>query len=169
MLSLTAQPEVWLDGDDVFTSRLIGADHYRHVNIEIAGSHGPWLVQAEYGGLSTDSAGGGHSYDGGYIAASYVLTGEHRSYDAAVGTVRSLVPNHPIGHGAGAWEVSVVRYSRLDLRDGGQGTFGHTWAASLNWYATESLRLMIGATDYSTDGDAPQSGHTVGLRMQLGW
>ncbi|MFC4349568.1 porin [Kordiimonas lipolytica] len=68
----------------------------------------------------------------------------------------------------GAWEVAV-RYSRLDLRAGGLGTYGRNWSASLNWYVTENVRLMISATDFSTDGDTHQSGHTVGLRMQFGW
>ncbi|WP_068305316.1 OprO/OprP family phosphate-selective porin, partial [Kordiimonas lacus] len=166
MLSLAAQPEAWLDGDDVFTSSLTPADRYRHANIEVAGSRGPWLIQAEYGGLRTKGTET-YTYDGGYVAASYVLTGEHRPYDAASGTVAALVPAQPLGHGAGAWEVSV-RYSRLDLQDRGQGTYGHTWAASLNWYATESLRLMIGATDFSTDGDTHQRGNTFGMRMQMG-
>jgi phosphate-selective porin OprO/OprP len=167
LVSLSASPEAWLEGDDVFSSGLVEADHYHHANVEIAGSRGPWLIQAEYGGLRTSGAQT-YSYDGGYIAVSYVLTGEHRPYDAGSGTFGGLAPDRPVGQGMGAWEIGL-RNSRLDLRDGVQGSFGHTWAASLNWQAARNIRLMLNATDFSSTRIVRKKGQTLGLRMQLSW
>lgn len=165
LLSLAAMPEAWLKGDNVFSSGLVEADSYRHANIEVAGSIGPWLLQVEYGGLHTNGKEV-RSYDGGYVAASYVLTGEHRPYAADAGTIGALVPNHPIGKGGGAWEIAA-RYSRLDLRDRAQGNYGHTWTASLNWYPVENLRLMINTAIFKAGGDVSRKGHSIGIRMQL--
>ncbi|MFC4349569.1 porin [Kordiimonas lipolytica] len=89
LLFLSARPEAWLDGGRMFASGLVEADHYRHANIELATSSGPWLFDAEYGGLRTKGREA-HSYDGGHIAASYVLTGEHRAYDAGAGKLKAF-------------------------------------------------------------------------------
>jgi len=168
LLSLSAQPEAWLDGDDVFTNGHVVANHYRHANAELATSRGAWLVQAEYGGLRPRGQQSS-AYDGGYIAASYVLTGEHRSYDAVSGALASLRPFLPVTKGgAGAWEIAA-RYSRLDLRDDEFGNSGHSWSASLNWYLSETMRLMLSVTDFSANGDSRQNGQTIGIRTQLSW
>lgn len=167
LLELAERPGAWIEGPPVFASGLVAARHYSYANAEFAVSRGPWLVQAEYGGLQTGGAET-YRYDGGYIAASYVLTGEHRPYEVASGSFASLVPGHPPGKGAGAWEIAV-RFSHLDLRDRGMGNIGESWSTSLNWYPSADVRVMLNATDFSANGFARQTGHTLGLRMQLSW
>jgi phosphate-selective porin OprO/OprP len=78
---------------------------------------------------------GDPSFWGGYIVASYVLTGEHRPYDKKVAYARRILPQRAIG----AFEL-VGRYSHVDLDDalveGGifdRGTIGINWWATRRW------------------------------------
>ncbi len=76
-------------------------------------------------------------FDGFYASASWFLTGESRSYDAAEGMFGRVIPNHPFDWGRGgwgAWEVAA-RYSQVDLDDAGVhgGRLG-MWMLGANWY-----------------------------------
>lgn len=124
--------------------------------LEFAYLNEAFRMQAEYMVLHADQQGGrSATYQGGYILAAYVLTGQVEKY--------SLVPDkqrRDVGYatfsgidlddkdrvskgGIGAWEVAA-RYSTLDLGSGHDGggrvqdvTFG------LNWYPDKNLRLMF--------------------------
>jgi hypothetical protein len=55
---------------------------------------------------------GDPDFDGYYVTAAYVLSGEHRPYDRKAGYARRVMPQ---GRG-GAWEL-MARYGRVDLDD----------------------------------------------------
>ncbi len=76
------------------------------------------------------------TFDGYYAQASYILTGETRSYRRA-----SFGRVEPVGESA--WEVAA-RYSHLDLSDGIDPIAGlqDNVTLGLNWYPTSSIRFM---------------------------
>lgn len=168
LLTISVQPENWLTGPPVFSTGEVAANHYQYADLEFSASRGPLRIDAEYAGLKT---GGfqNYNYDGGYVAATYVLTGEHRKYLVNFGVPSLLQPANPVSkQGYGAWEIAV-RYSHLDLQSGGMGSKGYNWSASLNWYPVRDLRFMLNITDFKSTGTVTREGHTLGLRTQVMW
>jgi phosphate-selective porin OprO/OprP len=159
---------------------------------------GPWSLQAEYGWNICDNAflrttsgsSGGpgttptgpkecYVFSGGYLQASYILTGENRAYDKKSGTLarnylggegpyeNAFIVRDADGHicsGWGAWEVAC-RYSYLDLNSrvgasGGpfdqvQGGIEQGVSLGLNWYINTNLSVMTDWTyNYRSDAAA---------------
>ena len=93
-------------------------------------------------------------FDGWYAAASWLITGESRRYDATRAAFRNPIIAHPVGGsggGWGAWELAV-RFSTIDLNDqvfdpvvanrvrGGQQDI---WTFGVNWYANAAIRVLL--------------------------
>lgn len=142
------------------------------LNPEFALVWGPFSVQGEYfwslvsarrdtsEGLNLFLKKGNPVFQGGYIFASYFLTGEHRNYElknAAFGRIKPR-RNFDLRGGPGAWEVAV-RYSYLNLnsnvrsdpfpvfpgvpRVGVMGGIENNLTVALNWYLTPNTRWMF--------------------------
>lgn len=156
-VSFTTNPET-----RVYDVTILETDTLRDVlsltrgGLEFAYLNEAFRMQAEYIVLHADQRGGRSvTYQGGYVLAAYVLTGQAEKY--------SLVPDkkrRDVGYatfdgidlddkdrvskgGIGAWEVAA-RYSTLDLgsgRDGGGRVQDVTFG--LNWYPDKNLRLMF--------------------------
>ena len=135
---------------------------------------GPFSIQAEWavasmldcnngfaaGGAATNGVnftGQDFTFQGGYVALSYFLTGENRGYDTRLGRMASNYiqggPRTPfwlvrgegggVDRGLGAWELAV-RGSYLDLNDGPiQGGMLWGMTAGVNWYLTNNLKLQF--------------------------
>ncbi len=139
----------------------IPASQLQLYNLEWALVLGPLSFQAEWDAASIDQIGGGRVFlQGGYVFASYFLTGEHRQYltkAGAFGMTHVRSPFLRLGRDAGrpagwgAWELAA-RLSYLDFADpniprsaaglqvGGrlsEATFG------VNWYLNDYTRLMF--------------------------
>lgn len=157
----------------VFTNiPLNSSEDFRVYGAELAGRWGPFSVQAEYMYAEVDRdayselltfagptlvldprrPGGDFSYDGYYVAASYVLTGEAREYDFVSGTFGRVRPK---SH-KGAWEVTA-RHSYVDLHDNGllasqayptgvapNNMVGaaHSTTVGLNWWVNNNVRFL---------------------------
>jgi len=80
-----------------------------------------------------------------YVMASYILTGEYRSYNKAGGYFSRVTPNNNAtgkSWGSGAWEIAA-RYNFIDLNDGTvNGGEMETYTAGLNWYLNPHTRIM---------------------------
>jgi len=97
------------------------------------------------------------SFDGYYVQASWVLTGESKPWNTATGSYGLPKPAHAFSFdrpGSGAWELAG-RYSVLDLNDDA-GLAGHAtpvggirggeqkiWSAGLNWYPNNAVRFLL--------------------------
>jgi phosphate-selective porin OprO/OprP len=90
-------------------------------------------------------------FTGGYIEASWALTGETRTYNQAAAAYNAIVPANPWswkGGTWGAWEIAG-RYSVIDLNDrlgfpdGASGGKQTIYTAGLNWYANRNIRFML--------------------------
>lgn len=141
---------------------------------EAAGKWGPVLVMGEYftahmnrfsNIAPTDARfpGGDVGYNGYYIAASYVVTGESKDYDfesATFGRVRPLSKS-------GAIEL-VARHSFVDLQDKSFGpgrerdtTLGATW------WVNDYVRFMLNYTHARLPVDTTLN--IIGARAQVNW
>lgn len=145
---LRAKPEASLT-----TLRLVDsgslkpADSIDRLGAEALWIGGPWSVQAEYLDAHVSLQDGRPSYraSGYYAFASWVLTGESRSY--ANGNVGDVKPKGA----AGAVELAV-RYSELDLDDA--PVFGgseRNWTFGANWYIDRHLKLQANYVHASSD------------------
>ncbi len=164
--------ERWLN-----TDRIEGADQVTLVGLENVFNVGAFQFVAEYQALNlTRRAGFGDDVflHGGYLYASYFLTGEHIPWNRKTGTLGRVKPFENFWRvcdcdgltqtGLGAWQVAV-RYSFADLTDediiGGVGnavTFGLNWhwnayaRMQANYIIGDVERDPIGGGDYQSFG-----------------
>ena len=152
------RPEARSDSRWWNTNRILGATNYEQLGYEAMLNIGALQITSEYFGnwVQRDPLGGFNGDDlffhGGYIFASYLLTGEHIPLDRKSGTISRLKPFENFfvvdrctggtGHGMGALGVGF-RYSYLDLSDSDiRGGQGHSCTAALNWYWTPYSKLQ---------------------------
>ncbi len=155
----------------------INANGIDLINPEIALVWGPFSLQGEYIWSFVNASrqynpfdpatnqnlflkGSNPTFHGGYIYASFFLTGENRNYvlsDAAFGRVKPK-RNFDLEGGWGAWEVAF-RYSYLNLnsrvssdpvppapgvaRVGVRGGIENNYTVGVNWYPTPNTRWML--------------------------
>jgi phosphate-selective porin OprO/OprP len=156
------RPEIRPNAPNFADTGLINADSEKLAGVEFGLGLGPLLVQGEYVAAVLDNAVfrvpagsppriGSMTFHGGYLQASYFLTGEFRPYLRNQGVFGHAVPHEnffcvegerEVLAGHGAWEIGV-RYSHIDLNDDGvvggrlnDVTFG------LNWYLNPNARVM---------------------------
>jgi phosphate-selective porin OprO/OprP len=179
-LSLTDRPELRIDPTQIigtniqgpapsgkftfigFTNAVQNVSHARVYSVEAAGNLGPLFVQGEYFWIDVDRrpfaqpasstiTGPTLHFNGGYIEASWALTGETRTYNAAGAAYNAIVPANPFSWKAGAWGAWEIagRYSVIDLNDrlgfpdGASGGRQTIYAAGLNWYVNRDIRFML--------------------------
>lgn len=133
----------------VDTNTLTDVDDVLASEAEIAGVWGPVSLQGEY--MRADINRGvakNASFDGGYVQASWFLTGESRPYKVSEGIFDRVTPKASVGLGGiGAWEVAA-RFSTVDLTDAGIiGGRQDDFTLALNWYMTPNLRFMLDYVD----------------------
>ncbi|MCH8478759.1 MAG: OprO/OprP family phosphate-selective porin, partial [Wenzhouxiangella sp.] len=108
------------------------------LGLEAAWQHGPFSAQGEYlqARVQRSSAQPDLAFDGWYVSASWLLTGESRGYRS--GVFRGINPQGS----RGAWEL-VGRFSTVKLDDGPvAGGKQDNWSIGVNWYANARIRLM---------------------------
>ena len=139
-----ARPETGLTDERlVSTGTLTRVEDYTTEGIEAAWVHGPFSLQAEYMMNQVERSSGRDdvSFEGGYVYASWFITGESRVYSEERGVFSRIKPKKRYG----AVEVAL-RYSMLDLNDGTvEGGTERNWTLGGNWYINKSMRLMTNA------------------------
>ena len=110
-----------------------------------------FYFQGEYFNYRLErSVGGDLDFDGGYVQASYTITGEARRYSESNGAFGGINPRKPFLYGTGnwgAWEIAA-RYSYANLNDltpavvvrGGEQK---NYTLGLNWYPNQNIRFMF--------------------------
>jgi len=179
-LSLSDAPELDIDKQTILNTGTMGSAANPvtggHVfGPELAGNIGPLYGQAEYFHYTVDRQGlSDLNFNGGYVEASYALTGEQRHYKPGAGAYTSLAPAHPFAPGSGywgAWEMAA-RYSVIDLNDmlgtstGVAGGKQQTYTVGLNWYPSSNLRFMLDYIHANVDKQSSATNSTqVGAKM----
>ncbi|MBU0984067.1 MAG: OprO/OprP family phosphate-selective porin, partial [candidate division Zixibacteria bacterium] len=155
VVSFSSQPESRVTSATYLnTGDLDNTEYTRALDVEVAAVHGPACVYGEY--LRTTVARNAPTadagFEGGYIAATYFLTGESRPYRRSTAGLGRAVPKSP----RGAVELAV-RYSWLDLNDPRAAVFGgkeNNLTFALNWYANHNVRVLTNVILVNNDRSA---------------
>jgi phosphate-selective porin OprO/OprP len=155
-LTFSDRPELRIDPTTLIsTGAMAGVSGAQIYSAEAAGTYGPLIVQGEYFWYNVDRTAfaplSSVNFNGGYVHAGFVLTGETHKYNPGSASYGGVVPNNPFslaGGGWGAWEIAA-RASTIDLNDqlatangvaGGRQT---VYTAALNWYVNRNVRFMF--------------------------
>lgn len=165
-------------------------DTYLIGGFEFAAIYGPLLLQSELmlAALPQVSFDERNDYEGGYVEAAWVLTGERRPYSTRRGVFGPVTPAGPWDEGTfGAWEVaarfSYTDFSRnpfddFDEFDDDDDIFGSTGvytggrsqivSLGLNWYPTALSRVTLnGLRIEKKRDDEREQASAVQLRVYL--
>jgi phosphate-selective porin OprO and OprP len=149
---------------------------------EFAWVNGPFSLQSEFANTALQRKDGeddANNLWGGYLSASYFLTGEHRNYEPKRGVFDRVKVERPLQDGGlGAWELAA-RADYIDLNDEGvKGGEQISYIGGVNWYANDYVRFMLdGAVTQvfnARDTDAAVTGsqnlvYGGGVRAQVDW
>jgi phosphate-selective porin OprO/OprP len=191
-LRLRERPELNVDDNNIrlIDTGTIDASNILEWGVEAAGNWHNFYGQGGYFGFDVtrrDSALPDPSFNGWYVQASWVLTGESKPYNPSTGSYSLPKPRNSFSFdhaGLGAWELAA-RYSVLDLNDnagsaglpaplgGVRGGEQKIWTAGVNWYPNAAIRFVLDYqhTDVSRlDGAGADIGaklDAVSLRAQF--
>jgi len=146
-LKVSALPESHLTDKRLVSTPSLTTGGMHMINPEWAVVLGPLSFQAEVVQAFVDANGvGDPCFWGGYLYASYFVTGEHRTYDRKKGVFSRVAPKDNFqfrGGGWGAWELAL-RFSCIDLNSGTiRGGRENDLTAGLNWYIDPNIRIML--------------------------
>ena len=143
-LRVRARPGAWAAPYFVDTEEF-AADSTRMTGIEVYARPGSLTFGSEYFFQNVDAPDSGNPmFHGGEVFASWLITGEVRTYNTRGGNFNQISPKRPVFEGGpGAWEV-VTQFSTIDL-DSGTLTGGKYWRITpmVNWYLSDHLRLEM--------------------------
>ena len=124
---------------------LLDGDSSDLYQLEASLRSGPFWLHGEYIQAELESQElNDPNFDGYFVTASWVLTGEVRPYNRRVGIFGSVPISRNVDqNGWGAWEIST-RFSNLDANentiDGGDMDI---WSVGLNWWLTPYFNVNL--------------------------
>lgn len=162
------------------TGPIAGADSDSLYGLEAVLNIGSFQVGAEYMETFVDRGpvASNLNFHGGYIYASYLLTGEHMPWNRKRGTLGQVQPfenffavrdcDCNVGRGWGAWQIAA-RYSYLDLNDediaGGQAD---SLTLGLNWWWNRYSRMQFNYVNGDIDRAAFEGKYDIiGLQFEV--
>jgi len=161
---LSDRPELRVDPTIFLNTGPIPAKNAGAYGVEAAGGFGSFYAQGEYyrffvnqAGLAAGAPTPQLNFDGGYIEASYTVTGESRKYIPTTGAYSAIVPDRPLSFTAGGWGALelAARYSYVNLNNHATpgvaptttgGVFGGRqtiYTFGVNWYPITNIRFML--------------------------
>ncbi len=123
------------------------ANYYQNM-LEFRYQKGSFALTSEYlkTTLNRSTGLGNLNFSGGYVTASYFLTGEYFGYDSKKG-----LPTAPRISSNGAWEIGA-RYSNTNLNSKNiHGGNLKSYDLALNYYPNNHTRLMLNYIYNETD------------------
>jgi phosphate-selective porin OprO/OprP len=163
-LTLSDRPELRVDPTIFLNTGPIPSKEANIYGAEVAGGYDSLFFQGEYYHFAVDQAGSapgallpGLDFDGGYLQASWTMTGESRKYIPTTGAYSAITPARPFSLGGGGWGALelAARYSYIDLNSKitpgvaqalTGGVFGGTqtiYTLGVNWYPIDNVRFML--------------------------
>jgi phosphate-selective porin OprO/OprP len=141
-LRLRARPGAWAAPYVVDTGQF-AADSTNLTGTEVYFRPGSFTFGSEYFFQQVDAPESGNPFfHGGEVVATWLITGEVRTYNTRGGYFNQISPNRPVfAGGPGAWEI-VAQFGTIDLDDGSISG-GKYWRFTpmVNWYLTDHVRL----------------------------
>ena len=193
-ITLSDRPEIRIDPTAILSTGALGTPANPVTGaavygVELAGGWESFFAQGEYYHVDVDRSHlSSNGFDGGYVQASWTITGEHRKYIPAAGAYSGIIPDHPFSPwgddwGLGAFELAA-RYSTINLNDhfrpgiapppgsnavgGGNQTI---YQVGLNWYPNANMRFMLDylhgdiIKQFSTAGGGGIAGTPLGANV----
>jgi phosphate-selective porin OprO/OprP len=143
-LRLRSRPEAFPSPYFVDTSEF-AAKSTSMTALEAYSRRGSVLIGSEYFFQQVDAPESGDPrFHGGDVVATWLMTGETRTYNTRGGFFNQVSPKRPLFQGGpGAWEL-VGRASYIDL-DSGSLRGGRFWRLTpmVNWYLSDHVRLEM--------------------------
>jgi len=144
----------------VDTDNIYGVQRYGMADGEAAYVNRRLRLQGECIGVSVrrEAPFQDLSFSGGYVCASFFLTGDSHPYDWQDAEFGKVLPKGRYG----AWEI-VTRFSSVDMTShdvhGGRST---ATTVGLNWYANVNVHVLADFVMMNNDEDANARGALVG-------
>ena len=163
-----AKTEIFRGPVSVNTGLLDDAESSFHLGLEAAWRKGPFILSSEYIQSNVTSVSyNDPAFNGYYVVASYIFTGEMRKYDKRSGIFKRVnIANEVTSGGWGTWEV-FGRLSSIDLNDGSiDGGKMKTFSLGLNWWPVTSIQVNVNYR-YSELDRYGQTGFNHGLVTRL--
>ena len=132
------QAPVYVDTGFGTETGVLPADNLQTWTGELAWRQGPYWIAAEYTRSQASNPDlGDPVFEGYWVAASWVLSGEMRGYNPKSGTFGMVPVSRSVyQNGMGTWELSA-RWSSIDLDDGPvRGGTMDIASLGLTWWAT---------------------------------
>lgn len=165
------------------TGRIAGANTNTLLGLEAVFNAGPVQLVGEYMTTWIDRGrnfyGPNVDFDGGYIQASYFLTGEHIPWDRQAGRIGRVQPfenfflvrdcDGNVQSGLGAWQIAA-RWSSVDLTDNGIiGGTGDSLTFGLNWLWNANSRMQFNYVRGNVDRGTVGFGDfdSYGMRLMI--
>jgi phosphate-selective porin OprO and OprP len=166
-LKLRSRPESFPSPYFVDTGDF-AAQSTRMTSLEAYSRRGSVLIGSEYFFQKVDAPESGDPlFHGGEVAATWLITGETRTYNTRGGFFNQVSPARPVFQGGpGGWEL-VGRVSYIDL-DSGSLEGGRFWRVTpmVNWYLSDHVRLEM-TYGYGTLDRFELRGHTHFFQTRL--
>jgi phosphate-selective porin OprO and OprP len=166
-LELKARTETSVFDSKLYhTGEITDVNYYNRFGGEFTAVFGPLYVQSEY--MKTQVVRWYNkpelNFDGMYVMATYMLTGETRSYYVDEGEVGPI--EKPKCPGWGAWELKA-RYSMLNLNDNNlpnpaYGGKGSVMSFGFNWYPNQNVKIQLEYNKADHDEHATSKGKFIG-------
>jgi phosphate-selective porin OprO/OprP len=142
------------------TGKVKEVDHVTLYGLESVLQIGSFHLQGEYLGANvarlSDSDDLDYTLKGGYVFASFFLSGDSMPYLPDAGEFGRIIPKKK----GGAFEL-LARYSWVDLNDleaGVEGGEGKNFTLGFNWYINANYKIMINYTHVNHDQYADADG-----------
>jgi len=140
--------------------------------LEVGVVRGSHALQAEWIGSQVRHSDTGEAFfQGGYLHASWILTGESLRYDRRKGVFDGVDPSAPFSWKHRRWGAleAGLRASYLDLEHGlVQGGRMQILTAGLNWYWTRKTRMVLNVLHAEVDGGL-QDGRLNIVQTRFQW
>ncbi|MFC2094675.1 porin [Bacteroidota bacterium] len=164
-----AKTEIFSGPVSVDTDLLDDTKSTLHYGLELAWRKGPFILSSEYIQSSVNSTSYNDPvFNGYYVLASYIFTGEMRKYNKRSGIFfnKVNVANEVTSGGWGLWEA-YCRWSSIDLTDKNiDGGKMNTFSLGLNWWPVSAIQVNINYR-YSELDRYGQTGFNHGLVTRL--
>ena len=148
------------------------ADRMETYNLELSWRKGPFWLASEYFRTAVKNPVlEDPVFDGYYVSASWVLTGEMRPYNKKNGLFRPVPISRTVyQNGKGAWEIAA-RFSDINLTDGKvEGGDMQIGSLGLNWWLTPFFSLGVNYRyiwNNQNEMDGTSSGFSTRILLML--
>jgi len=177
------RPNVRVDGGNIADTGVIqNVRNLYYYGGEIAGVYQSFWVQGEYGRVTLDrdlAALSNITFDGGYAAGGWFLTGESKPYrNGLADRLRPAANFNPTEGKWGALELAF-RYDWFDFANtpvaARAGNKGDSTTAALNWYLNPNVKILLNWVRFAGTNTpldpvgASTAGDAYAARLHIDW